>query len=156
MIAPTGKSWCAIYSRTAKATGAIHNKIVGIQTSTSSTVEEIGQISKVINEVNDIVLNIADSADQQSSSASIIAENVVHASEGIQEISAMVAQNSEFVGAVSTEITDVNAATSEITDSSLQVRINAEQLTQLATLLDELIDQFQISTKESAYGRIDN
>jgi len=142
--------------QTAKATGAIHNKIVGIQTSTSSTVEEIGQISKVINEVNDIVLNIADSADQQSSSASIIAENVVHASEGIQEISAMVAQNSEFVGAVSTEITDVNAATSEITDSSLQVRINAEQLTQLATLLDELIDQFQISTKESAYGRIDN
>jgi methyl-accepting chemotaxis protein len=141
--------------QTAEATGAIHNKIVGIQTSTSSTVDEIEQISKVINDVNDIVSDIADSADQQSSAASAIAENVINASQGILEITDKVAQNSEFVGAVSMEITDVNAATSEITNSSLEVRTNAEHLTQLAAQLDELIDQFQISKKESADGRTD-
>jgi methyl-accepting chemotaxis protein len=138
--------------QTAKATGEIHSKIVEIQNSTTSTVDEIEKISKVINDVNKIVSDIADSADQQSSAAGAVAENVINASQGIQEISDMVAQNSEFVGAVSMEITEVNGATSEITNSSLHVRTNAEQLTQLATQLDELIDQFQISEKESADG----
>jgi len=142
--------------QTAKATGEIHNKIVGIQNSTTSTVDEIEQISKVINAVNDIVSDRADSVDQQSSAAGAVAENVINAPQGIQEISDKVAQNSEFVGAVSMEIIDVNAATSEITNNSLQVRNNTEHLTQLAVNLDELIDQFQISEKESADGRTDN
>jgi methyl-accepting chemotaxis protein len=142
--------------QTAKATAEIHAKIKGIQNTTAGTVFQIEQTSKVINDVNDIVSDIANNAEQQSSAAMAIAENVLNTSQGIQDISSKIGQNSDFVGAVSLEITDVNNATSEMTRNSLQVRANAEDLAELAAQLNELIEHFVISEKESANDRLAN
>lgn len=66
--------------QTAEATQDIKRRIEGIQDSTSGTVTKIQQISKVINDVNDIVSTIASSVEEQSVTTKEIATNVAQAS----------------------------------------------------------------------------
>ena len=78
--------------QTADATQEIKGKIDSIQNSSAGTVTEIEQISKVINDVNEIVTSIAASVEEQSVTAKEIANNVSQASKGIQEVNENVAQ----------------------------------------------------------------
>ena len=59
-----------------------HNKSTGIQDSIQETVTQIEQISKVANNVNEIVSTIATAVEEQSVTTKEIATNVVQASQG--------------------------------------------------------------------------
>ncbi|MHB8767062.1 MAG: methyl-accepting chemotaxis protein, partial [Deferrisomatales bacterium] len=77
--------------QTAAATGEIRERVEGIQQSTAGTVKEIGQISKVIQDVNEMVLTIASAVEEQSSTRKEIATSVGHASPGVHEANGHVA-----------------------------------------------------------------
>ncbi|WDN87146.1 methyl-accepting chemotaxis protein [Desulfosarcina sp. BuS5] len=77
--------------QTAEAPMEMWQKIECIQGSTRDTVSKIEQISKVINQVKDIVETINISVEEQSSTSNEIAENVAQASIGIQEVTANLA-----------------------------------------------------------------
>jgi methyl-accepting chemotaxis protein len=65
-----------VAAQTADATLDIREKILGIQNSTDETVCEVGNISKVILEMNEIVTSIAAAIEEQFTAAAEVAENV--------------------------------------------------------------------------------
>jgi methyl-accepting chemotaxis protein len=130
--------------QTAEATQEIKENIGAIQGSTDATVTEIGQILKVINDVNDIVSTIATAVEEQSVTTKEIAENVVQASQGIQEVNENVAQSSIVAGDIAKDIEDVNQASGEMSDSSNQVNMSAESLAKLSEMLSEMVGKFKV------------
>ena len=130
--------------QTAGATLEIKANIDGIQDSTAGTVTEIEQISKVINDVNEIVSTIAAAVEEQSVTSRDIAENVAQASRGIQEVTENVAQSSTVSGEIARDISEVNQASGELSNSSSQVNIAAEALSQLAERLKEMVGRFKL------------
>jgi methyl-accepting chemotaxis protein len=131
--------------QTAGATMEIKEKIAAIQGSTDGTVSEINQISKIINDVNEIVTTIATAVEQQSVTTKEIAGNVAQASQGIQEVSENVAQSSNVAEEIATDIADVNQSAAEMSNSSAQVNLSAEELTKMGTKLNKMVGKFKIS-----------
>jgi methyl-accepting chemotaxis protein len=130
--------------QTATATLEIKTRIEGIQNSTNETVVEIGQISKVIDEVNDIVGSIATAVEEQSVSSQEISDNISQASQGIEEVNHNVNQTSTVSSSISSDIANVNQGVQNITANSSQVDKKAAELAQLATQLQQLVNRFKI------------
>ncbi|MEE4356829.1 MAG: methyl-accepting chemotaxis protein [Desulfococcaceae bacterium] len=130
--------------QTPEATQDIRNKIEGIQNSTAETVKEIGQISDVINKVNEIVSIIATAVEEQSVTTREIAGNIANASVGIEEVNHNVAQSSAVAVDIAGDIADLNESAAEISDSISQVNVNAEELSGLAAQLKRLVDKFRV------------
>ncbi len=129
---------------TAVATQDIKDKIEGIQGFTSTTVEQIHEITQIITEVNGVVTNIATAVEQQSAATREIAANVAQASEGIREVNGNVNQSSAVSDEISKDIAGVSASMSEMSSSSSQVNQSALELSKLAENLKQTVDQFKI------------
>ncbi|MGC9949354.1 MAG: methyl-accepting chemotaxis protein, partial [Bryobacteraceae bacterium] len=71
---------------TAKATEEIGQKIDAIQSDTKGAVTAIGEISSIINQINDISNNIASAVEEQTVTTNEIARNVGEAAKGTGEI----------------------------------------------------------------------
>ncbi len=130
--------------QTATATQQIKSRIEGIQNSTNETVAEIGQISKVIDEVNDIVGTIAAAVEEQSASSQEISNNIAQASQGIEEVNQNVNQTSAVSSSISSDIANVNQGVQDITTNSSQVDVKAKELAQLAAQLQQLVGRFKV------------
>ncbi|MFH0782664.1 MAG: methyl-accepting chemotaxis protein [Pseudomonadota bacterium] len=130
--------------QTATATQQIKSRIEGIQNSTTETVAEIGQISKVINEVNDIVGTIAAAVEEQSAASQEISNNISQASQGIEDVNQNVNQTSAVSSSISSDIANVNKGVQDITANSSQVDMKAQELAQLATQLQQLVGRFKV------------
>ena len=131
-------------AQTAKATGDIRDKIDGIQSSTDKTVTEIDTIMNVINDVNQIVAQIAQDTVEQSTSTQEIASNVAEASQGIQEVTQNVAQSSVVSTDISKNISEVSSEATEMTENSRSIITNATMLSQMAEQLNTLVGRFKI------------
>ncbi|MDP3480922.1 MAG: methyl-accepting chemotaxis protein [Desulfoprunum sp.] len=130
--------------QTASATQQIKTRIEGIQNSTNETVVEISQISKVIDEVNDIVGTIATAVEEQSVSSQEISSNISQASQGIEEVNQNVNQTSTVSSSISSDIADVNKGVQGITLNSSQVNTKAGELAQLAVQLKQIVGRFKV------------
>ena len=130
--------------QTAEATQKIKREIGGIQDSTEGTVSQIKQISKVINDVDEIVSTTAAAVEEQSVTTKEIATNVAQASQGIQEITENVAQSAVVAGEIAKDIAGVHQASEENVTSSSQVSISAEELHKLAEQLKDMAGRFKI------------
>jgi len=130
--------------QTAAATLDIKNQIAGVQGTTRSTVEEINQISKIINSVNEIVATISTAVGEQSSATEEIANNIAQASQGLGEVNENVNQSSAVAGSITQDIAGVNMASNEISASSNQVKSSAENLKSLADELQGIVNTFKI------------
>ncbi len=129
--------------QTAEATQEIKDHIDGIQDSTTGTVSEIEGILKVINDVNEIVSAIASAVEEQSVTTKEIAGNVTQASTGIQEVNENVAQSSAVSTEIARDITGVNQAAGEMSDSSSQMDLHSKELSKLALELTEMMNKFK-------------
>ena len=128
--------------QTASATEDIKSRIDGIQATTSVAVTDIETISRVIQEVNDIVSGIAAAIEEQSAVTKDIAGNIAQAALGVKEVNHNVAQSSTVSRSIAQEIAEVNQASGEISSSSGQVRISAEELSRLSEQLKELVGRY--------------
>ena len=130
--------------QTADATGEIKKKVEDIQSSTRGTVVQIGTITDVVKQVNEIVSTIATAVEEQSVTTREIAGNVSQASQGIGEVSQRVAQNSEFSSSIATEISEVTQAAGQMANSSNQVNLRAGELAELSRGLNEMVGRFKV------------
>lgn len=130
--------------QTSEASNDIKEKIESIQNSSGSSLSSIKEISKVIADVNDIVSTIATAVEEQSSATSEIAENISQASSGIEEANSNVNQSSAVAAEITKDISDVNQSSGEIAERSGQVKLSAEDLSKLASTLDEMVSRFKI------------
>lgn len=116
-------------NQTAKATDEIGDKIQAIQSDTHSAVDAIGEISEVINKINDISGTIASAVEEQTATTSEIGRNVHDAATGSAEI------NQNIAGvAQAAENTSVGVS---------QTQVAAEKLLAMANDLKKLVGQFK-------------
>ncbi|MFZ0734536.1 MAG: PAS domain S-box protein [Candidatus Sulfotelmatobacter sp.] len=125
--------------QTAKATEDISQKINAIQEDTKRAVESIGSITAVINQINDISGTIATAVEEQSATTNEMSRNVQEAAKGSGEIS----QN----------IQGVATAADSTTHGAQDTLKAAQQLTEMATQLRSLVDQFKLGDDTSATGK---
>ena len=130
--------------QTAKATEGIREKIENIQTSTQGTVDDISRISQTIQEVNELICSTAVAIEEQSTVTGDIAGNIAHAAQGMQEVNTNVAQVTGAAETIADDIVAANAAVAEISSSSRQVELSAEDLARLAEQLKEMAGRFTI------------
>ena len=130
--------------QTAEATQEIKGEIGAIQGATNATVSEIDQISQIINDVNEIVTTIATAVEEQSVTTKEIAKNVVQAAQGIQGVNENVATSSTVANEIAEEISGVNQSADDMSHSSGQVAMSAEELTSMAKELNKMVGTFRV------------
>ncbi|MGE4442799.1 MAG: methyl-accepting chemotaxis protein [Desulfomicrobium sp.] len=130
--------------KTAEATNDIRTKINGIQSATGSAVGDIGQIVKVIGDVNEIVTTIAAAIEEQSAVTREVATNIGQATTGVQDASMRSSEMSGVSRDIAQDITAVDAITGDIRSGGAQVQTSAEELSKLAEQLKGLVGQFRI------------
>lgn len=113
---------------TAKATEEIGQKIEAIQGDTKGAVQAIGEISAIINQINDISNNIASAVEEQTVTTNEIGRNVTEAAKGTGEI----AKN----------IGGVAVAAENTTRGAGDTQKAAQALTSMASQLQGLVSKF--------------
>lgn len=130
--------------QTAEATGDIKQAIEGIQSQTDITINDIGDISKIISEVNEIVQGIVTAVEEQSITTSEIVQNVAEASTGIAEVNENIASSSQMTSEVSNGVNQVKERSVEVKQSSENVQTSADDLSKLAENLAALVAKFKV------------
>jgi methyl-accepting chemotaxis protein len=115
--------------QTAKATEDIGRKIEAIQADTRGAVEAIGQIGKVIAQINDLQTTIASAVEEQTATTGEITRSVTEAAKGSGEI----ARN----------ITGVAQAARGTTEGATDTKKSADGLARMAHDLQQLVGQFK-------------
>ena len=130
--------------QTAAATLDIKTLIDDVQTTTKITGGEIGQISMIIQGVNDIVATIATAVEEQTAATKEIASNISQASQGIQEVNENVSQSSAVAAEISKDIAQVSEASGKISGNSNEVKNSAQALLAHATELNTIVNKFKV------------
>ncbi|MDD2466426.1 MAG: methyl-accepting chemotaxis protein [Desulfobulbus sp.] len=130
--------------QTAAATVDIKNQIMEMQTTTTSSVEDIRNISIIIDEINSMIRVIATAVDEQSTTSREIATNLAQASQGITEVNHNVTSSSLVIADISKEIYVISHNSSQVEEGSRQVQNSAETLTGLAVQLEGLVEKFKV------------
>ena len=115
--------------QTGKATEDISHKIKAIQESSHEAVEAIGEIGKVINQINDISNTIASAVEEQSATTNEIGRNVAEAAKGVDEIAQNVMGMAEAAKGTASGANDTQTA--------------AAELARMAAELQDLVGRFQ-------------
>lgn len=117
------------------ATADIRSKIQAIQNSARTTIEEIGKINTIIQEVSEFVAAVATATEEQSATTKAIAGNIGEVSIGIRDMASNVAQAAEVtrdqaqgVNIGSMEVATIDATAGRLTEAITRLTKTAEQL----------------------------
>jgi methyl-accepting chemotaxis protein len=120
--------------QTADATEDIAQRIGAIQHDAQAAVSAIGEVSTIIDQINEISSTIASAVEEQSATTSEISRNVEEANRGSAEI----AQN----------VTGVTQAAQTTASGATQTQAAAEELSRMAADLQGLVAQFRFTSPE--------
>jgi methyl-accepting chemotaxis protein len=109
-------------NQTAKATDEISSKIQAIQTDTEGAVDAIGEISMVINQINDISNTIASAVEEQTATTAEISRNVNEAATGSEEISRNISGVAQAAQDTSAGIDRNQVAANELADMAAELQ----------------------------------
>ncbi|MBN1848924.1 MAG: methyl-accepting chemotaxis protein [Deltaproteobacteria bacterium] len=130
--------------QTSAATLEIKEKTENIQTNTDNVVTQIGRISKVIHDINELVSTIAAAVEEQSSTTREIAGNIAQMSAGIQESSENVIQSSSVSREIARDVSEASQAINEMANNTSQVNLSAQELNTMAEQLKKLVGRFKV------------
>ena len=116
--------------------------------STQGTVQGIGHIQTVINDINDIVTSIATAVEEQAVTTRDIAQNIGEAASGIRGVTENVTQAATASGGIASEIASINRASSEIDTAVDQVKRQAEGLARMGTELSRMVGRFRLAVDD--------
>ncbi|HUB83059.1 MAG TPA: methyl-accepting chemotaxis protein [Bryobacteraceae bacterium] len=115
--------------QTAKATEEISRKIEAIQGDTKAAVGAIGEITTVINQINDISNCIASAVEEQTVTTNEINRSMAEASKG--------------VGDITRNISGVAEAAKDTTQGATNTQGAAQELSHMANQLQALVEKFK-------------
>jgi methyl-accepting chemotaxis protein len=130
--------------QTADATQDISQKIEITRQSTSATAKEIHEITTVIDDINEIVAQIASAVEEQSVTTQEVTVNLSEAFAGIGEVNVNISHGASAAGEIARDITNVTSSASDISNTASQVNINAEKLSDLAGKLKRIMGTFKV------------
>jgi methyl-accepting chemotaxis protein len=128
--------------QTAGATEDIRKRIEGIQTSTGQAVQSIGDISGVIERVNELSRTIASAVEEQSITTKEIAKNVAESSSVAQSVARGVAESASASQEITRTITGVDQAAKQSAQGAAQTQSSGHNLSQMAEQLQSLVARF--------------
>ena len=115
--------------QTAKATEEIGQKIEAIQGDTKGAVKAIGEISQIINQINDISNSIASAVEEQTVTTNEIGRSVAEAAKG--------------TGDIAKNISGVAVAAKNTTQGASDTQKASQELSRMASMLQGLVSKFQ-------------
>ena len=130
--------------QTAAATINIKNQINEMQATTTITVEDIGTISQVIIEINNVIGGIAAAVEEQSVASSHISANLAQVSFGMGEINDNVGQSTGVIAEIAGDIASISHQSTQLKEGSGQVQVSAQGLSDLAVELEKLAEKFKV------------
>ena len=117
------------------ATADIRSKIQAIQNSARTTIEEIGKINTIIQEVSEFVAAVATATEEQSATTKGIAGNIGEVSIGIRDMTTNVSQAAEVtrdqaqsVNIGSAEVSTIDSIAGRLAEATARLTSTAEQL----------------------------
>ena len=132
--------------QTNDASTDITSRIEAIQNSTESTIEEIGKISEVISEVDEIVNTIATAVEEQNVTAQNISSNINSATNGVSEVSISVVAAAEASREITRNITQVHSDSQRMVDIGTSLVKSTEQINEGVSGLNKNV--FAVKTNE--------
>lgn len=130
--------------QTSESTKEIKSRIESIQQSTGSTINQIEEISGVVDQVNKIVSGIASATEEQAIITEEIETNIIQAAEGIGEVNGHVIQSSDKSAEISQNINGVSNIIGDISTNADSVKQKSETLEAIAEKLKENLSLFKI------------
>ncbi len=130
--------------QTAEATQEISQNIAGIQETTRESVGAIGDITRVIGDINEIVANLTLSIEEQANTTREISQNVAQIASGVQEVSGNIGQSSTVAASVTADIAGVSQAAEDMKADSRKVSDNARELSKIAEKLKDIVSTFNV------------
>ncbi len=130
--------------QTSDATQEIKRIVEEVQNTAAGTINEIEQITVVIDDCNDIVTNIASSVEEQAVTAKEIAGNISQASKGMEETNNSISQSLESINKIFLDISEINKDSGEIRASSQKVK---QSSIDLVGALKELFKKFVLESQ---------
>jgi methyl-accepting chemotaxis protein len=125
--------------QTAKATEDISRRIEAIQGDTKGAVAAIGEISTVINQINDISNTIASAVEEQTATTNEMSRNIAQAAKGSSEIAGNISGVAEAAKNTSTAAAQTNTA--------------AAELARMAGQMHSMIQQFRLAQHDGHTAR---
>ena len=132
--------------QTAAATEDIRRRIEGIQRSTGRRYSSIGEISRVIQKVNDVSRTIASAVEEQSITTREIAKNVAETSTAAQTVARGVAQSATVTREIAKNISEVNVAAKQTAQGATVAQAASGKVSDVTEQLHTLVGQFKTST----------
>ncbi|MGH1344659.1 MAG: methyl-accepting chemotaxis protein [Nannocystales bacterium] len=114
---------------TATATEDIGQRIEAIQTDTESAVAAIGQISRIVNQINELQTAIAGAVEEQTATTNEITRNVSDAARGSSEIARNISTVADAARNTSEGAVNATTASAELATMATQLRSLVEQFT---------------------------
>ena len=130
--------------QTAGATEDIRRRIEGIQGSTQETVRAIGQIGKVIQQVNEVSRTIAAAVEEQSITTKEIARSVSGTATAAETVATGVAQSATASQEITRNITGVVDAAQQTASGAAHTQTAGQELSSMAGQLQTLVGQFKV------------
>lgn len=130
--------------QTADATLEIKTLVEAVQNNTQKTGKGIGNIAKVITDVNEIVAFIATAVNEQMNATNEIAQNITQVSQGLQEVNTNVSQSSKTSGEIVQTIDQAASVSHEIAERGRKIGDNAQELSRDAQQLQDIVKNFKI------------
>jgi methyl-accepting chemotaxis protein len=130
--------------KTAEATEDIRTRIERIQGSSGDAVRSIGDVGKVISEVNNTSGTIASAVEEQSITTKEIAANVNQTAQAASIVSTGVTESASACQEISQNILSVDEAAKQTAQGAAQTQTVASELSKLAERLQSMVSRFQL------------
>jgi len=130
--------------QTAGATEDIRKRIEAIQGSTGGAVKSIGDISEVIQRVNELSRTIASAVEEQSITTKEIAKNVAESSAAAQTVARGVSESATASQEITRTIVGVDQSAKQAAQGAGQTQNAGRELSQMAEQLQTLVGQFHL------------
>jgi len=131
--------------QTNEAVEDIQIKVVAIQDSTGTTIEQIKGIDSVITEVNEIVGSIATAVEEQSVTTKDISGNITNAADGIKEMTHNVSEAASVTSDISKDVYSLSQNSSDVKSGSIQVNEGVVELSRMGESLTKLVKTFKLN-----------
>ena len=112
---------------TARATEEIGQKIEAIQTDTQAAVKAIGEVSQIINQVNDISNVIASAVEEQTATTTEIGRNVTEAAMGTNEIATSISGVARSAQATMAGAADTQTSARSLSEMASKLQLLASR-----------------------------
>ncbi|TAF54159.1 MAG: hypothetical protein EAZ60_17645 [Oscillatoriales cyanobacterium] len=108
--------------QTAAATEDISKKVEAIQADTKSSVQAIGQITSIINQISDFQTTIASAVEEQTATTTEIARNVNQVAIGSSEIARNITSVADAAGSTATSASNTQNSAIELSKTAAQLQ----------------------------------